>query len=58
LTTYELRHIVLRMDMERIIGSLISGFACKLYAAGLGVWIAYEVFHVLADMASKVGAAL
>jgi hypothetical protein len=46
------------MDMERIIGSLISGFACKLYAAGLAVWISCEVFHVLAGMASKVGAAL
>lgn len=29
------------MEMERIAGALFSGFMCKLYAASLGIWMAY-----------------
>lgn len=37
------------MDMERIIGSLFSGFMCKLYAAGFAVWMAYEAGSFIID---------
>lgn len=46
------------MDMNRIIGALLSGFACKGYAIGLAIWIAYEVAHVLINMAHAVGSAM
>jgi hypothetical protein len=46
------------MDMNRIAGLLFSGFACKGYAIGLAIWIAYEVARVLLGMAGAVGAAL
>jgi hypothetical protein len=42
------------MDMERIIGSLFSGFMCKLYAAGFAVWIAYEAGSYFFDVMAKV----
>jgi hypothetical protein len=48
----------LTMDMNRIIGALFSGFACKGYAICLAVWIAYEVANVLLTMSASVGAAL
>lgn len=31
-----------RMEWERIIGQLFSGFMCKLYAVAFAVWMAYE----------------
>ena len=37
------------MDMERIIGSLFSGFMCKLYATGFAVWMAYEAGSFMFD---------
>lgn len=36
------------MSFERIAGLLFSGFMCKIYAAGLGVWAACEAGHVIA----------
>lgn len=38
-----------QMEIERIIGSLFSGFMCKVYAAGFAVWIAYEAGSFIID---------
>jgi len=46
------------MDMNRIIGALVSGFACKVYAAALAVWMASEVYAALANFASAAASAL
>ncbi|ARK07596.1 hypothetical protein LAV_00221 [Sphingobium phage Lacusarx] len=42
------------MDMNRIIGTLVSGFACKAYALALGVWIASEAMASLSNVAARV----
>lgn len=45
------------MEWNRIFGLLFSGFMMKLYAAAMGVWMAYEVGNFLfATMAPIVTA--
>lgn len=39
------------MDMNRIIGVLVSGFACKLYAMGLAAMMAHSAYQGLASIA-------
>lgn len=42
--------------MERITGILFSGFACRLYAAGLALWIGIEAASALLDAMAAVSA--
>lgn len=46
------------MSMNRIIGSLFSGFMCKAYAAGFAVWIACEAFAALSHALNAAAASL
>lgn len=36
-----------KMGIEAIIGALISGFACRVYAAGMAVFVANEAMKPL-----------
>ena len=42
------------MDMNTIIGSLLSGYACKVYAAGMAVFVASEAVKPLMHAASAI----
>ena len=44
--------------MERIIGVLISGFATKLYAAGLALWAASYAMDAFSEAVGAVSATL
>lgn len=44
--------------MQRIIGMLISGFACRVIAAGLAVYIASYAVIALCDAMERVRAVL
>jgi len=46
------------MDMATIVGALISGFATRLYGAGVAVWIALEASAPLKSAVSAVDATL
>lgn len=45
------------MEISSIIGGLFSGLACRAYAAGFAMWMAYETSLALKPMA-QVAAAL
>lgn len=44
--------------MERIIGLMFSGFAVKLYAAAMAIWLASEVASYVTRVFGVVGHAL
>jgi hypothetical protein len=41
--------------MARTFGLLISGFACKVYAAGMALYIGNTAFHYVTGVFAKVG---
>ncbi len=46
------------MSFERIFGLLFTGFACKIYAAGLAVWMAYQAATFIKHAFAAVGTGL
>lgn len=40
--------------MNRIIGALFSGFACKVYAAGFAIWMAWEAATFIGHVAHSI----
>lgn len=44
--------------IERIVGTVFSGFMCKLYAAGFAVWIASEAVSYFTSAMRAVTAAM
>jgi len=46
------------LSWQRIIGSLIDGFATKAIAAGIAIWIAVEAYSFITSSLAPVVAAL
>lgn len=42
--------------MERVVGLLFSGFACRAYAVGAAVWIASEAAGFISSAFGAIGA--
>lgn len=39
------------MEMSSIIGAMIGGFACRVYAGGVALWLGSEAMKPLAHVA-------
>lgn len=42
------------MEMSTVIGWVLGGFACRIYAAGAAVWAASEAMKPLAHVAQAL----
>ena len=47
-----------KMDIATITGMLISGFATRIYGAGVAVWVAIEASAPLKSAMSAIGTTL
>tara|TARA_B100000378_G_scaffold245094_1_gene215799 strand:+ start:362 stop:547 length:186 start_codon:yes stop_codon:yes gene_type:complete len=47
-----------KMDMATIVGALISGFATRIYGAGVAVWVAIEASTPIKNAMGTVDATL
>lgn len=45
------------MELSAIVGKLLSGFACTVYASGMAIWMALEAVTPLKHVADVVSGA-